>query len=165
MNNQLLRDLDAVSMAHSLEVRVPFLDPEVADAALSLPESAKIGNGKVINAGQRSYLEAGTKRILMDVARPLLPEGFDQAPKRGFVMPFSAWLRGPLREILEDTLSDERVRSRGLLDVQRVSAVRRGFTSAPAGQLDWMGPWLLMVLELWCREVLEQSATDVKAHF
>jgi len=165
MNNQLLRDLDAVSMAHSLEVRVPFLDPEVADAALSLPESAKIGNGKVINAGQRSYLEAGTKRILMDVARPLLPEGFDQAPKRGFVMPFSAWLRGPLREILEDTLSDERVRSRGLLDVQRVSAVRRGFTSAPAGQLDWMGPWLLIVLELWCREVLEQSATDVKAHF
>jgi len=85
--------------------------------------------------------------------------------QRGFVMPFSAWLRGPLREILEDTLSDERVRSRGLLDVQRVSAVRRGFTSAPAGQLDWMGPWLLMVLELWCREVLEQSVTDVKAHF
>jgi asparagine synthase (glutamine-hydrolysing) len=155
MNNQLLRDLDAVSMAHSLEVRVPFLDPEVADAALSLPESAKIGNGKVINSGEKSYLEAGTKRILMDVARPLLPEGFDRAPKRGFVMPFSAWLRGPLREIFEDTLSDERVRSRGLLDVQKVSTVRRRFISVPAGPLDWMGPWLLMVLELWCREVLE----------
>jgi len=154
MNNQLLRDLDAVSMAHSLEVRVPFLDPEVADAALSLPESAKIGNGKVINSGQKSYLEAGTKRILMDVARPLLPQGFDQAPKRGFVMPFTAWLKGPLQEIFEDTLSDERVRSRGLLDVQKVSAVRRRFTSFPAGQLDWMRPWLLMVLELWCREVL-----------
>ena len=158
MNNQLLRDLDAVSMAHSLEVRVPFLDPKVADAALSLPESAKIGNGKVvINAGQKSYLEAGTKRILMDVGRPLLPEGFDQAPKRGFVMPFSAWLRGPLREILEETLGDECVRRRGLLDVQSVSAVRRSFTNRPTGdQLDWMRPWLLVVLELWCREVLEQ---------
>src|SRR5215212_5994992 len=122
MNNQLLRDLDAVSMAHSLEVRVPFLDREVVDAALSLPVSAKIGSGQVvINSGEKSYLEAGTKRILMDVARPLLPNGFDQMPKRGFVMPFSAWLRGPLREIFEDTLGSESVRKRGLLDVQRVS--------------------------------------------
>jgi asparagine synthase (glutamine-hydrolysing) len=64
-------------------------------------------------------------------------------------------LRGPLRDIFEDTLSDERVRRRGLLDVQGVSAVRDRFTSRPAGQLDWMGPWLLMVLELWCREVLD----------
>jgi asparagine synthase (glutamine-hydrolysing) len=158
MNNQLLRDLDAVSMAQSLEVRVPFLDQEVVDAALSLPESAKIGNGQtVINAGQKSYREAGTKRILMDVARPLLPNGFDQVPKRGFVMPFSAWLRGPLREILEDTLGDDRVRRRGLLDVRQVAAVRRRFTDLPSvGQLDWMGPWLLMMIELWCRSVLEQ---------
>jgi asparagine synthase (glutamine-hydrolysing) len=163
MNNQLLRDLDAVSMAHSLEVRVPFLDPKVADAALSLSENAKIGNGKaIINAGQRSYLEAGTKRILMDVARPLLPEGFDQAPKRGFVMPFNAWLKGPLREILEETLGDECVRRRGLLEPKKVGEIRRRFTNQPAaGQLDWMGPCLLMMLELWCLEVLDQPATDV----
>ena len=166
MNNQLLRDLDAVSMAHSLEVRVPFLDPKVADAALSLSENAKIGNGKVItNAGRKSYLEAGTKRILMDVARPLLPEGFDQAPKRGFVMPFNAWLKGPLREILEETLGDECVRRRGLLDVKKVSEIRRRFTDQPTrSQLDWMGPWLLMMLELWCRELLEQRVTDVSNH-
>jgi len=158
MNNQLLRDLDAVSMAHSLEVRVPFLDPQVADAALSLSENAKIGNGKVItNSGQKSYLEAGTKRILMDVARPLLPEGFDQVPKRGFVMPFNAWLRGPLRDVLEETLGDDSVRRRGLLEVKKVSEIRRCFTDQPTrSQLDWMRPWLLMMIELWCREVLEQ---------
>lgn len=164
MNNQLLRDLDAVSMAHSLEVRVPFLDPQVADAALSLSESAKIGNGKaIINAGQRSYLEAGTKRILMDVARPLLPEGFDQAPKRGFVMPFNAWLKGSLREMLEETLGDDCVRRRGLLEPRKVGEIRRRFLNEPAtGQLDWMGPWLLMMLELWCLEVLDQPVTDAK---
>ena len=158
MNNQLLRDLDAVSMAHSLEVRVPFLDPQVADAALSLSENAKIGNGKVItNSGQKSYLEAGTKRILMDVARPLLPEGFDRVPKRGFVMPFNAWLRGPLRDVLEETLGDHSVRRRGLLEVKKVSEIRRRFTDQPTrGQLDWMRPWLLMMIELWCREVLQQ---------
>jgi len=160
MSNQLLRDLDAVSMAHSLEVRVPYLDPRVVDAALSLPESAKVdGHEQMINAGQGSYRQAGTKRILMDVARPLLPKDFDMVPKRGFVMPFDAWLRGPLREVFEDALGDERVRRRGLLDAREVSAVRRRFIEGRDDRvLGWMGPWLLIVLELWCREVLEGTA-------
>src|SRR5205085_1436870 len=82
--NQLLRDIDAASMSHSLEVRVPYLDPVVADAALSLPDGAKLGS---LPDGegwqQRSYREAGTKRILLDVAKPLLPAGYDTQPKRG----------------------------------------------------------------------------------
>ncbi|HEU4835981.1 MAG TPA: asparagine synthase (glutamine-hydrolyzing) [Pyrinomonadaceae bacterium] len=153
--NQLLRDIDAASMAHSLEVRVPFLDPVIADLALSLPDSAKLGsNPRASNHAPRSYREAGTKRILLDVAKDLLPPGFDTRPKTGFSMPFNSWLKGPLRDVLLDTLSEETVTKRGLLDAQAVAGVRDQFLS---GVTDWPQPWLLMMIELWCREVLDHG--------
>jgi asparagine synthase (glutamine-hydrolysing) len=158
-NNQLLRDIDAVSMAHSLEVRVPFLDYVVVDTALSIPDSAKIGILKGLNVPQEgTYRETGAKRILIDVGRNLLPKDFDMQPKRGFAMPFGPWLRGPLKEVLADTLSDEQLRSRGLLDVGEAVAIRNKFL---AGDQNWAEPWLLMMLELWCREVLDSTAESL----
>lgn len=152
--NQLLRDLDAASMAHSLEVRVPFLDPVVTDLALSLPDDAKLGGDPRSRAsGPRSYREAGTKRILLDVAKDYLPPGFDTRPKSGFSMPFTSWLRGPLREVLLDTLSETSVRKRGLLEACAVGGVRDQFLS---GVCEWPQPWLLMMIELWAREVLDK---------
>ena len=152
-NNQLLRDIDAASMAHSLEVRVPFLDPVVADVALSLPDSAKMGAIPPSSVSPRSYREAGTKRILLDVAKDLLPPGFDTRVKHGFTMPFNSWLRGPLRETLRETLSYQTVAKRGLLEPGAVGAVRDQFLS---GAIEWPQPWLLMMLELWAREVLDK---------
>jgi asparagine synthase (glutamine-hydrolysing) len=155
--NQLLRDIDAASMTHSLEVRVPYLDPVVADVALSLPDSAKM---KASPASwyepARSYRDLGTKRILLDVGKNLLPDGFDKKPKRGFGMPFDSWLRGPLHEVLLETLSEKQVNRRGLLDAQSVRFVRDGFL---AGNIEWPRPWLLMMIELWAREVLDCSPT------
>jgi asparagine synthase (glutamine-hydrolysing) len=157
--NQLLRDIDAASMAHSLEVRVPYLDPIVADTALSLPDRAKLGATPESRADVvRSYREAGTKRVLLDVAKPLLPAGFDQKPKRGFAMPFSNWLRGPLQEVMTDTLSEISVRRRGLFDANEVAVVRDQFLE---GHADWSRVWLLMMTELWTREVLDCAAADV----
>ncbi len=154
--SQLLRDIDAASMSHSLEVRVPYLDPVVADAALSLPDSAKMGATPAASGPEpRGYREAGTKLILLDVAERLLPEGFDLPPKRGFGMPFAEWMRGPLRDVLTDALSAERASVRGLLDARRVVAVRDEFL---AGGLEWYQPWLLMMLELWSRELLDRPA-------
>src|SRR5205085_6242105 len=75
-------------------------------------------------------------------------------PKRGFGMPFDSWLRGPLRDVLDDALSDEGVRRRGLLDASEVAAVRGEFL---AGRSDWPRAWLLMMLELWAREVLDRA--------
>lgn len=153
-NNQLLRDTDAVSMAHSLEVRVPFLDTAVVDTALSLPDSAKIGDPANLSAHRgQTYRDSGAKRILIDAGRQLLPKDFDLQPKRGFAMPFDSWLRGPLREVFLDTLSESQVRKRGLLDGQEVAAVRR---SVLEDRFVWTRPWLLMMFELWCREVLDQ---------
>ena len=153
-NNQLLRDIDAASMAHSLEVRVPFLDPVVADVALSLPDSAKMGANPGSSLSPRSYRDAGTKRILLDVAKDLLPAGFDTRVKHGFTMPFNSWLRGPLRETLDETLSEQTVARRGLLEPSAVAGVRAQFLS---GSIEWPQPWLLMMLELWAREMLKAS--------
>lgn len=151
--NQLLRDIDAASMSHSLEVRVPYLDPVVADVALSLPDSAKMSAPPDSwSVPARSYRDAGTKRILLDAGKNLLPEGFDTKVKRGFGMPFDYWLRGPLREVLADALSEDHVKARGFLDPQAVTGVRDGFLS---GTLEWHQPWLLMMIELWAREVLD----------
>ena len=157
--NQLLRDIDAASMAHSLEVRVPFLDPVVADLALSLPDDAKLGEHPRASAnGPRSYREAGTKRILLDAAKDFLPPGFDTRAKTGFSMPFNSWLNGPLREVLLDTLSEQTVRKRGWLDAEAVAGVRDQFLS---GVCQWPQPWLLMMIELWSREVLDRSEPGV----
>lgn len=159
--NQLLRDIDAASMAHSLEVRVPYLDPVVADAALSLPDAAKMTGQPVPgNSAVRSYRDAGTKRVLLDIGKPLLPKGFDESPKRGFGMPFGAWLRGPLREVLSDALADTRTRARGWLDPAAAAGVRDGFL---AGTVEWFEPWLLMMLELWAREVLDATPAELAA--
>lgn len=156
--NQLLRDIDAASMAHSLEVRVPYLDPVVADTALSLPDHAKLGATPKSQADVgRSYREAGTKRVLLDVAKSLLPPGFDERPKRGFAMPFGNWLRGPLKEVMTDTLSELSVRRRGLLNANEVAVVRDEFLE---GRSDWSRVWLLMMTELWAREVLDHSAIN-----
>lgn len=147
--NQLLRDIDAVSMAHSLEIRVPFLDPAVVDFALSLPDHAKLRSGA---AGDASYRVSGAKRILLDATRDLLPPGLDQQQKRGFGMPFGAWLHGPLRDILEDTTAVRAVKSRGLFDPVMVEQTRLAFQQ---GRGSWALPWTLMMVELWCRGVLD----------
>ena len=151
--NQLLRDIDATSMAHSLEVRVPLLDPAVADVALSLPDTAKLGETEALARNPNgSYRDTGAKRILIDAHRSLLPPGIDRQHKRGFALPIGEWLRGPLAEPLADCLSEQSVRSRGLLDPVAVSDLHRSFRR---GGLSWNAPWLLMVLELWCREMID----------
>jgi asparagine synthase (glutamine-hydrolysing) len=159
MTNQLLRDVDAVSMSHSLEVRVPFLDRLIADMALSLPDETKLNiraNHALRNSA--SYRETGVKRILVDAGRPLLPRGFDEQPKRGFLLPFDAWLRGPLKDILHETLDERQIRRRGWLDASEVSKVKENFFARPAGRgVGWAKPWLLLMLEVWCREVLEHN--------
>jgi asparagine synthase (glutamine-hydrolysing) len=159
-SNQLLRDSDAVSMIHSLEVRVPFLDPVVADVALALPDGAKLGGvaGAANGDGPPTYRSTGAKRILFDVGRHLLPADFDLQPKRGFLMPFNAWLTGPLREVFLDTVTEESVRARGLLNVEGVADVRGAVLRG--GRFGWMRPWLLLTLELWCREVLDRAAAN-----
>jgi asparagine synthase (glutamine-hydrolysing) len=153
LQNQLLRDIDAVSMSQSLEVRVPYLDVPLIDLALSLPQTSKLSDlSGVSRPESASYRDTGTKKILVDIGRVLLPPGMDEQPKRGFAMPFGVWMKGELRDILEDTLAPRSVQERGLFNASEITKLRNNFH---AGRADWPQPWLIMMTELWCREVFK----------
>jgi asparagine synthase (glutamine-hydrolysing) len=151
--NQLLRDIDAASMSHSLEIRVPYLDPILADIALSLPETSKSGAGNKSNLVlANTYRYTGAKKILIDAGRSLLPPDFDIQPKRGFAMPFDTWLKGPLRNVLSEALSESTIRKRGWFNPMEVRKVQDNFKNGAVG---WSHPWLLMMAELWAEEFLD----------
>jgi asparagine synthase (glutamine-hydrolysing) len=151
-SNQLLRDIDATSMSHSLEVRVPYLDTVLTDMALSLPDQAKLNPLQPSGELQHTYRATGAKRILIDVGRSLLPADLDVQPKRGFAMPFDNWLRGTLKDIFLEALSDSNIRKRGWLDARGVTRIKEDFLNDRGG---WAQPWLLMMVELWAAQVLE----------
>jgi asparagine synthase (glutamine-hydrolysing) len=153
--NQLLRDIDAVSMKHSIEVRVPFIDTLVTDIALSLPGTTKLFMGSKPGI-DNTCRHTGAKRILIDSVRDLLPPDLDQRPKRGFTMPYDAWMRGPLQDVMEDTLNSKCVASRGLFKVRAVEGVRQQFYR---GKTNWSLPWLLMMIELWFRQVIDPTSS------
>ena len=102
-----------------------------------------------------TYRALGAKRILIDIGRPMLPNDFDLQPKRGFGMPFDTWLRGPLKEIIMDTLSEATLRKRGWFSPEQTRTVLGNFESQVTG---WAHPWLLMMTELWAREVFDGAA-------
>ncbi len=143
-------------MAHSLEVRVPYLDHILVDHAFSLPDETKIGIiDKKAKLQGATYRETGQKRILVDIGKELLPDNMDRQSKKGFGMPFDYWLRGPLYEVMEETLSNKSTIERGFFNPNEVNLVKREFVK---GKRSWVFPWLLMITELWCREVLDKAA-------
>ncbi len=147
--NQLLRDIDATSMAHSLEVRVPFLDVGLLDLALSLPEEARLGNPD-LSAEPGSYCALGTKRILVDIARRLVPVNLGGRAKRGFSLPLDRWLLGCMREPLEESLRHPCSQMAELFLRGQPEAVLDDFL---AGRIHWGRPWILLILDLWTRRV------------
>lgn len=147
--NQLLRDVDAMSMACSLEVRVPFLDPDFADIAMSLPDDAKIGKSDP-TAPAGSYGAEGIKRVLLDVGEDLLFGGFASRPKRGFNMPVGAWLSGPLKERLHDVLSPTAIAQDGILEPGFITAQLKLFED---GAVPPSSIWTFFAISLWMHQV------------
>src|SRR4029078_4239559 len=113
MRCQLLRDSDATSMAHSLELRVPFVDIDMASYSRTCDDEHKLD---LEISSQKPYETAGAKRVLLHALRDLLPANMNQRPKRGFAMPIGNWMTNELREIVSDTCSPTSVERRGLLD-------------------------------------------------
>lgn len=135
MRNTLLRDSDVFSMSHALELRVPFLDGDVASAAFRAADSLKLARG-------------ATKPLLVAAAGDLLPDDVWNRPKQGFVLPFADWMRGPLAAEVARTLGDAaRLRSVGLNAVA-VRDVWMGFERGEAG-VTWSRPWALYALVRW----------------
>jgi asparagine synthase (glutamine-hydrolysing) len=126
LRNQLLRDTDVMSMAHSLEVRVPLLDDRVVDVALATPAPTR-------NAPGKHLLQAAA--------------GLDRrGPKQGFTLPFDAWMRGTLREPLRDLVLSEDLPLEWLISR---SARRSLWDAFESGRVHWSRPWAVGMLRLW----------------
>jgi asparagine synthase (glutamine-hydrolysing) len=137
MTNTLLRDTDAMSMAHSLEVRVPFVDTKVVDFVLSLPGEWKVRDG------------AGPKPLLADAMSDLLPREFMARPKMGFTLPFEKWMQGKLQGEISGVLEDEQRLSLVGLNAEAVGKVWKRFLQSPKA-VGWTRPWAIYVLVRWC---------------
>ncbi|HWJ42945.1 MAG TPA: asparagine synthase (glutamine-hydrolyzing) [Solirubrobacterales bacterium] len=134
MVDDLLVKTDRLSMAHSLELRVPFLDPRVAEFAFSLPTKMKV----------RGFEK---KRLLRRALAPLLPREIVQGRKQGFSIPIAAWLRGPLEPFAREVLAPGAVGRQGLLDPAAVTPILDRHVS---GREDLSRQiWGLMALTLW----------------
>jgi asparagine synthase (glutamine-hydrolysing) len=130
--NVLLRDTDAMSMAESLEVRVPFLDHPLVEWALQLPAEVKQG--------------AERKSLLVEAARDVLPREVLERRKQGFVLPLDAWMRTELRSDVEDTLAGPPPALADLLDPRELWATWRRYLDGEEG---WHRPWALYSLCRW----------------
>jgi len=138
---------DKVSMASSVEVRVPFLDRELAEfVAWSVPPELKL----------KGFARPTTKYIFRKAMASLLPEEVLQQPKAGFAAPIDYWLAHDLREMVDDLLSEERIRGRGMF---RPEAVRQYVREQRAGTQDGsMQVWQFLTLEIWMQTFVDGAA-------
>jgi asparagine synthase (glutamine-hydrolysing) len=145
--DDLLVKTDRASMAHSLEARVPYLDPVVTNLALALPTRLKVRRLR-------------KKVLLRRAAEPLLPSRIVYGKKRGFSIPAAAWLRGELEPFAREVLSASTLESQGLI---RPEAARRVLDRHVARKEDLSRQlWGLMSLTLWY-ERWATSAASAKA--
>ena len=136
--DDLLVKTDRMSMAHSLEARVPYLDPVVAELALALPTNLKV------RGLQKKWL-------LRQAAAPLIPANIIKARKRGFSIPAAAWLRGELQPFARDLLSGERTRAQGYFEP---AAVARLLDDHIARREDYSRQlWGLISFSLWVEHI------------
>jgi asparagine synthase (glutamine-hydrolysing) len=140
MANTLLRDTDAMSMAHSLEVRVPFVDVKVVDYVLSLPGEWKLDR-------RRAQVP---KALLADAVDDLLPRDFLARKKMGFTLPFEKWMQGRLRREISSVFQDAQQLAAAGLIAENVRDLWHKFLHTPRA-VGWSRPWSLFVLANWCR--------------
>jgi len=153
MGDVLLRDMDVMSMANSLEVRVPLIDQKLVEFVISLP-------GYLKQDGSRK-----SKHLLIESVKDLIPIELLYRRKKGFALPMPIWLLEPgLREIVEDCLSEQSVHNRGIFDWPAVRQTKREFYErnqfGNSGQV-WLRVWILTVLELWFRTYLSGFQQEV----
>jgi hypothetical protein len=140
--NTLLRDTDCMSMCHSLEVRVPFLDAPLVEYLLALPEAAKKN-------------PAQPKSLLIEALGDALPQEIVKQAKRTFTFPWENWLRGSLGKRVAAGLADWAPALESSLGREAGQRVWKDFL---AGQTSWSRPWSLYVLNEWAKRNLRLDA-------
>jgi asparagine synthase (glutamine-hydrolysing) len=138
MVSTLLRDTDSVSMARSLEVRVPLLDTPLVEFVSALPDAARRRKGT-------------QKALLVESLRDVLPPEIITQRKRTFTLPWEEWLRGPLRARLETSFASL---APALAEHLHSAGVLATWNEFLAGKTSWSRPWSLFVLNEWCHRHL-----------
>jgi asparagine synthase (glutamine-hydrolysing) len=145
--DDILVKLDRMAMAASLEGRSPFLQPDLVDFALSLPEGYRVRDGR-------------GKHLLRSVASKWLPPRAISKPKQGFAIPLADWFRGPLRALAADTFASRAFRERGMIDADAATTLLDEHTRQ---RIDRSEPlWQVLCLELWAQRFLD--ADSLQAH-
>ena len=137
--NDMLTKVDMMSMAHGLEVRVPFLDHRVVEFAFQLPEESKI-NRRL------------KKRIVQDTFRSVLPEALYRRPKKGFEVPLLGWFRSELKSMItDDLLEDNFVEEQGVFNPAEISRLKQQLFSSNPGD-GHATVWALLVFQWWWKK-------------
>jgi asparagine synthase (glutamine-hydrolysing) len=142
----ILTKVDRMSMAHSIEARVPLLDHKVVELAATIPPEL------LIKGGVGKYI---FKRAMQD----RLPPGFFDRPKKGFAIPLGKWFRGHLGGFVQDLLLSDKARQRGFFEPAEVERLVK--QASPREDMG-LQVWTLLSFELWCRAFLDKA--PVPAH-
>ncbi len=140
--NDILTKVDRMSMAHSIEARVPLLDHKLVEFAATIPPELKL-NGKT------------TKYIFKKAMEGILPNEILYRPKRGFAIPLGRWFRGQLSLYVRDLLLSRKSLERGLF---RKSYIERLIEMNDRGRSLDLQLWTLITFELWCRRFIDEGA-------
>lgn len=137
LTDDILAKVDRASMAQGLEVRVPFLDHRVIEAAWALPLDQKCRDGE-------------GKWLLRRILARHVPQSLFERPKAGFAVPVGAWLRRDLRDWAEDLLSPHALQAQPAFDI---APIRQRWKQHLAGTHDWTGSlWGILMFQAWSRE-------------
>jgi asparagine synthase (glutamine-hydrolysing) len=139
----ILTKVDRMSMAHSIEARVPLLDHKLVEFAATVPADMRLRG-------------VTTKYIFKQAMRGILPDDIIDRPKRGFAVPLGQWFRGKLESFASDLLLSAASRQRGSLNPQYIRKLLS--MHAQGRDLD-MQLWTLISFEMWCRKFLDQGIT------
>jgi len=134
LSDQVLAFVDFLSMAHSVEIRSPFLDYRLVEFIATLPGKMKIRNGNV-------------KDILKKTVAPLLPEGITKRPKEGFVLPIFGWMVERLKDYSLDILSEEKLKKHNLLNTDIVRNIVQSYYTGNRNNAGKV--WNLMMFQVW----------------
>lgn len=146
ISNTLLRDTDVMSMAHSLEVRVPLIDHRLIEYLLSIP-------------GEMKVRENNPKWLLVKAAGDLPPEIVDR-PKRGFEFPFQHWLKNSLRQQIEEMLHSSELGS-----IIEIDYVRKLWADFNAGRVGWSRIWVVYTLFVWINSLQQVECLDESLNY
>lgn len=139
----ILTKVDRMSMAHSIEARVPLLDDKLVEFAATIPSELKLRNGT-------------TKHIFKRAMRGILPDEVVNRPKQGFGVPLGRWFRGQLAKFVRELLLSETSKGRGILNTAYIEQL----VERHEGGRDLDLPlWTLISFELWCRTFLDRRST------